>query len=688
MTQGLWSRDDDPVMGNHRRRPRATTVAVLIAAVCALGEVGVFVVGWVQHMRLGLLENGAIINVVAGPSFPLLGALLLRSAPEGAPRPARQARLAWLFVAFGALCAATQVVHVSVQLALDHGLPLAVAGAWVASWLWTGVPTGLLLLLLWFPTGEPPPGRWRWVSHAIGVAWAAIWLAIAFHPGRLTDFEGQHTNPLGWRAADPVLAVIGSVGFLTLAVSGILTLASVAWRYLRGDPQVRSQLRWLLAALCVIAVTIALPSPGWVAPVSVTINVMATVLLPVTLAVALTRRRGFGLPRILVYGLLSTLLLTAYLALVTLSDSVVGVRGDRLTAAAAAALVAFGGAPLRARLQRAVDRLIYGDRGDPYAALSALGQRLSDSPDDLLQEVVGTVADALRAPYVAVVLGDDGAPAASVGRSLGRDEVLPLSLRGESVGVLVVGRRTPTDEYGERDREVLDELARHIAVAAHAAALTRDLQRSRESLVLAREEERRRIRRDLHDGLGPALTGVAFGLDAVRNTVDRDPEAALAALTELRAEVQSSISDVRRLVYDLRPPVLDQLGLVSALEEYGSRLREGGGLDVTVTSSELPALPAAVEVAAYRIAAEALTNVARHSRARQCVVRLVVDDRGLLVEVVDDGVGLVARRAAEGGLGLAAMAERAAELGGSCSVSREAVGGTAVRAVIPLRAMA
>jgi signal transduction histidine kinase len=676
-------------MGEAGRRG-ATRVAVAISAACAVGEVIALLVGWARDMPVGLLENGAVINVVAGPTFPLLGALLLRppAQSEQTSRPARQDRLAWLFVAFGALCAATLVVHVVVQAGLDHGVPLADAGAWVASWLWTGVPTGLLLLLLWFPTGEPPSRRWRLVPPAILAAWTGMWLSIAFHPGRMTDFEGRHDNPLGWRAADPVLSVVGSLGFLTLAVAGVATLASVAWRYHHGDREVRAQLRWLLTACCVIAVTMLLDGRGWVAPISITLNVMATVLLPVTLAVALTRRSGFGLSRVLVYGLLSTILLAGYLALVALSDALFGGRADRLATVLAAAVTAVGAAPLRARLQLAVNRLVYGDRGDPYAALSALGQRIADSPDDLLKEVARTVADALRAPFVAVVLGDDAEPSVAVGRPQGNEHVLDLSLRGERVGSLLVARRAPGSEYGERDLRLLNDLARHIAVAAHAAALARDLQRSRESLVLAREEERRRIRRDLHDGLGPALTGVAFGLDAVRNTVARDPEAAAAALTELRAEVQSSIGDVRRLVYELRPPVLDQLGLVSALEEYGARLNEGGGLDVRVTSSELPPLPAAVEVAAYRIASEALTNVVRHARARRSVVSLDVVGGSLLVEVVDDGVGVPPQRRAHLGVGLAAMAERAAELGGSCSVDRRDTGGTSVRALIPLRAMA
>jgi signal transduction histidine kinase len=250
----------------------------------------------------------------------------------------------------------------------------------------------------------------------------------------------------------------------------------------------------------------------------------------------------------------------------------------------------------------------------------------------------------------------------------------------------VVAQPTPTERYGGKDLELLHDLARHIAVAAHAAALTRDLQRSRESLVLAREEERRRIRRDLHDGLGPALAGVAFGIDAARNTMDRAPAATAEALLQLKIEVQSSIADVRRLVYDLRPPTLDQLGLVPALEEYAARLSERGGITASVSAPPLPVMPAAVEVAAYRIATEALANAARHSGGRTANVVLSADDAGLRLDVIDDGVGLPAQAdVRHRGVGLSAMAERAAELGGRCEVMLGAGGGTAVRALLPMR---
>jgi signal transduction histidine kinase len=655
---------------------------VVVAILDGLGQAVALAVAAATDQHLGLTENGSWINVVAGPTFPLLAALVLRSRGRDPERPGKVDRLAWLLLGFGALCTSTVVAHVLAEDGLRREVPCALALAWVSTWLWTAVVPLLLLSLLWFPTGEPPGRRWRWLQAGLAVAYGGMLLSVAFDPGPMPDFPGHGDNPLGWRAGEGVLHVVSGIGFSCLAVCFFATLGSLIARFLRGSQAVRAQLRWLVAVLAVLAVTVAVPGDVFPA-VSVTVNVAATFLLPVTLAVALTRRDGYGLPRVLVYGFLSVLLMTAYLLMVVVVQALFGSEADRAASLGAAGVVAVLVAPLRTRLQRAAERLVYGDRGDPQVALADLGRRLAGSPDELLQEVVRTVAQALRAPYTAVVLAGEDVPAASHGTPVTERVVVPLRMGDGDVGELHVGQRSPVERYSPRDLSLLSELARPMAVAAHAAALTKDLQRSRESLVIAREEERRRIRRDLHDGLGPALAGVAFGLDAARNVLEHDPARADAALEELKHELQGSIADVRRLVYDLRPPALDQLGLVPALEEYAARLAERGALDVTIESEAIPALPAAVEVAAYRIATEALTNAARHARARRTGVSLTLDGSALRLEVVDDGLGIDGhpRR----GVGLAAMSERAAELGGTCAVSSGPSGGTAVVAVLPIR---
>jgi signal transduction histidine kinase len=221
-----------------------------------------------------------------------------------------------------------------------------------------------------------------------------------------------------------------------------------------------------------------------------------------------------------------------------------------------------------------------------------------------------------------------------------------------------------------------------------ALRLSADLQRSRERLVEAREEERRRLRRDLHDGLGPQLSSQALTIDAVRKLMRRDPDAAEELLLDLKADAQAAVTDIRRLVYGLRPPALDDLGFLGALRETAEELG-AKGLSVSVEAPEkLPPLSAAVEVAAYRIAQEALTNVVRHAAADACTVSLAIDEGSVLcLEVRDDGRGIPGLREnspARAGVGLTSMRERATELGGSLVVEPLPEGGTSVRARLPL----
>jgi signal transduction histidine kinase len=230
----------------------------------------------------------------------------------------------------------------------------------------------------------------------------------------------------------------------------------------------------------------------------------------------------------------------------------------------------------------------------------------------------------------------------------------------------------------------VNDLAAHAGVAAHAVRLARDLQRARERLVTAREEERRRLRRDLHDGLGPTLASQALTIDAARALMRSDPATADALLVELKEQSQGAIADVRRLVYALRPPALDDLGLVVALRQE-SAPHTRGGLQINVEAPDsLPHLSAAVEVAVYRITQEAITNVVRHAAARRCTIRLTVPEpaRSLCLEIEDDGRGLPTNHQA--GIGTTSMRERAEELGGSFAVEQLPGGGVRVSARLPL----
>ncbi|WP_420121888.1 sensor histidine kinase [Nakamurella sp.] len=248
-----------------------------------------------------------------------------------------------------------------------------------------------------------------------------------------------------------------------------------------------------------------------------------------------------------------------------------------------------------------------------------------------------------------------------------------------------------------RDQALLLDVVRQAAIAVRSATLARELQLARERLVLAREEDRRRIRRDLHDGLGPALGGVALRLDAAGNAIGTDPDRTRQLVRQSRQDVTDALADVRRLVHGLRPPALDDFGLVAALEHQveaasavldveldvglGAGRPAEGGPDASGAGA-LAALPAAVEVAAYRIVSEALTNVVRHAAATTCRVGLTVEAGALRIEIADDGRGIPADAVA--GVGLRSLRERAEELGGTCDVHCPPAGGTVVQAWIPI----
>jgi signal transduction histidine kinase len=315
------------------------------------------------------------------------------------------------------------------------------------------------------------------------------------------------------------------------------------------------------------------------------------------------------------------------------------------------------------------------------AGLAAAAQRPAD--------VLPALCHALRLPYAGLTTGD--LLIGEHGERPGRIELIPLQHGGEQVGELRIGVRSGQQRLDPADRAVLELMAVPIGVALRAGALSDEVQDSRRAIVTAREEERRQLRRELHDGLGPTLTGIAYQADAVVNLADHDPAQVRILGEDIRASVTAAIQDVRQLIYQLRPAALDELGLVEALRRHVQRLDgrpDAGELSITVTAPAcLPDLPAAVEVAAYRIATEALTNVARHSSAARAAVDVTVDEGATLrLTVQDDGSPAGGRgQGWKPGVGLHSMLERAVELGGTL-VARPTPAGGLVQAHIPLRA--
>lgn len=527
--------------------------------------------------------------------------------------------------------------------------------------------TSYLLFLFTFPDGRFIP---RW-SRLLGLAWIA-WLAIILFASGKSLAEGPGVSG--------TLMVISGFG------AGV---AAQIYRYLRvSTPVQRQQTKWVVfgtvaSVMGFLGVIIVLPQflslssqPALLYDMAAEAGaILSHLLVPVTISFAILRYRLWEIDliisRALVYGALTAGVVGTYILIVGGLGTLFQLRSNLFLSLIATGLIAVAFQPFRVKLQRSVSRFMYGERDDPYAVVSRLGQRLEGAvePFAVLPTVVGTVQEALKLPYVAITLRqeDERTIAASSGTPADESLHLPLNFQGQELGELIVAPRAKGEPLSATDRRLLNDLARQIGVAAHAARLTVDLQRSRERLVTAREEERRRLRRDLHDGLGPQLASQTLKLEVARDLLHSDPARSEKLLNDLIVQSQELIIDIRRLVYALRPPALDELGLLSALQEQLAQYGQTGLKFNFEAPSTLPPLPAAVEVAAYRIAQEAITNVIKHARAQNCYVRLEVKEESILrLEVLDNGCGLPAELRA--GVGLTSMRERAEELGGTCIV--------------------
>ena len=678
----------------------------------------------------------AVLTGVLSLVYPTIGALIVSRLPRNP--------VGWIFCGVGLLYQLHHFALAYSNYALAENLsgPWSEYAAWFSVWVgFAGLILASVFLILLFPDGHLLSRRWQVVTWAavLGATLAAF--ADGFYPGRLAT-HGYVENPLGVMGViGGGLTTYGSLGASKILASALLlvstlaALASPLVRLQRARGDERQQLKWFLYAAVPAAVSLS----AFLVEVMIsnytinsmlntmhTVNILpfddyavyyatsyvpafALLILAVFTCVAILRYRLYDIDllinRTLLYSALSAGIVLIYVLAVVGLGALFQARGNLDVSLVATALVAVLFQPLRSRLQRGVNRLMYGERDAPSAVTSRLGRRIEATlaPEAVLPTIAETIAQALKLPYAAILLkeGESFRSAASYGSPTAEPETLPLVYQREEIGRLLIAPRAPGEHFSTGDRRLLEDLARQTEVAVHAVRLTADLQRSRERLVTTREEERRRLRRDLHDGLGPTLASFALKLDAARKLVRRKPEDAEEMLSRLKDQTQDTVSDVRRLVYDLRPPALDDLGLVAAIRQQAEshafvadiysgdavkkKTAEDGLIGFTLDApGDLPSLPAAVEVASYRIVQEAITNVARHAHAKTCRIRLSVDrGAGMLeLEVRDDGLGMPKNRVA--GVGLSSMRERAEELGGTCDVEPDPGGGTRVLARLPL----
>ncbi|TLS49325.1 sensor histidine kinase [Paenibacillus antri] len=535
---------------------------------------------------------------------------------------------------------------------------------------------GLYLFFLFlYPDGHFAPG-WLRVPAYFGLVGT---IGQYFLQGTLID-------PNTWPA------VFRTSAFLTLHV---LIVYSQARRYRNATTvEQKRQIKWFVASLgsflIAVPVSLLLQSLDHGLAKMLTWFVFYTGLLFMPFSIGISifelrlRNMSILFNRTIIYVFMTVFVISTYVIVVGLFGAVLQSNGNVFVSLLATGMAAVLFQPIRSAVQRGVNRLVYGDREEPYTVLSRLTERveLTLTHSSLMQTVVEGLAQALRIPYASIEIEQDGRRIALASHGVAGETAseLPLQIQGEKVGVLRLGVRSWRETLPPAKYYLLDDLIRHAGIAVQAVRLQGELQRSRERLVTAREEERRRLRRDLHDGLGVELASIAHKIDGLLYKQQADDETA-GKLSDIQEHLRQTISSLRRLVYALRPPALDEFGFAFAVREIAYQFADHP-LRVTVeTMEELPALPAAVEVAGYRIIQEAVANAIRHSRGSKCEITVRADSH-LHIAIKDDGHGFPSNPKA--GVGQQSMRERAEEVGGRLSVTSVQGAGTTVAVTIPI----
>jgi signal transduction histidine kinase len=674
-------------------RRRSAWVAPLAAVAVVL-----FVAGAVIGLRVA--NRGAEPE---GQNWWLVSELVLALAylPAGVVLAAwpRRRRLGLLFAVVGA-CAllaawSTQYLGYATARGTPPGWPFFASAS---AWLWTfggAILAGPVLLALL-------PDVWRHdrrlrvasVVAAVGALLTILPDLTAPWPGALGD------NPIEVSPTSDLSRWIGTAGDVGRgAVDLVATLAVVllAWRWQQRRRASDDPLPgWILAGAVAVWLAVVPPSVAAIQSGLPAVDVVEPMLLlasvPLLVVGALIEVVRHASPdveqashRFLEWVLLAAGIVVIYTGLVAGLGRLVGGNGPTWLLVAATGGIALLAEPSRRRVRGLVDRLVYGSRDDPLALVRSVMDHVSTpgAGEELLPALAASLGREMRLDWVAIdVAGPAGwQRAATFGAAAPHTEQIPLHHRDEVVGRLVVGW-TDAPSLRPRDTAALDELAAPLALAVSWVRLAAELRRSSLAVVSAREEERRRLRRDLHDGLGPALTGISLGLRTAVGQLERqqgDGTEPLLLLRRLADEIDGTVVEVKRIVRDLRPSALDQLGLVGAITEFARTLDDAVQVHLDLPRQE-PALPAAVEVATYRIVTEALTNVVRHAAAASCWLRIETG-AAVDIDVVDDGVGVPP--GSPTGVGLAAMRERAEELGGTVTLAANPPHGTRVHVRLP-----
>ena len=700
MTEGMLTEPAERTSIEHgpksARWPRAVwgvTLALLISGLL------------LQTVRAERADPTEIaITLIAVMAYATVGALITSRQPGN--------RVGLLFSWVGAWAAIGLACASYATLALQRDLPFLSATAWIDRASTAVLFGSLAFLFLIFPTGEPPSRRWRWILRVMLVAYAVNIGSFALTPGPLNggsgDLNGAVQNPIGlplsWMGA--VEGITEIAGLVVLA-GGLLGIVSLTQRFRQASGVERQQIRWLLFLAASLGALLLIVIPLGIFGVipedenSFIGNAFFSVFffgvffgVPATSAIAILRYRLYDLDVVIkktvLYATVALLLVTVFLGVA------VGVGGVVIEASPAAigASLAMGLAfwPAVRFARRVADRVVYGRRATPYEVLADFSHRVGGSyaAEDVLSRMAQILATAvgaekatiwlrvggeLRPAGVAPVGGADPAPVRVISERLPElpsEAAVEVRDRGELLGALAVSMPANDSLDPSRQRLVAD-LASQAGLVLRNVRLIEELRASRQRLVAAQDEERRKIERNIHDGAQQQLVSLSVKLRLLGQLASRDPVSTAQMADQLQAEATEALEDLRDLARGIYPPLLADKGLGAALDAQARK----SAVPLSVETDGVGRYPQDVESALYFCCLEALQNVAKYANATHAEVRLSASGDELAFEVVDDGDGFDPGSTRRGS-GLQGMADRVDAIGGTLEVRSQPGRGTTV----------
>ena len=617
----------------------------------------------------------------------------------------------WVFLILGLLITVEGMSQILVFAATKAHADIPFVPVWAVAGEYAVFPVFVLpLLWLLFPDGRPPSSRWRWPIRiflgAVGVAFA-VYVITPGPMNNFVDFGVLYMNPLALPIPFPIAANITGTGGMVALALAIATIFGVRGRFKRASGEERQQLRWLVFVTSLAgAMFVAIFGTGVVldlvfhvggdSPVfNVLFALMAGIIVvgvPAAYLIAILRYHLWDLDIVIkkavVFALVAGSLTVLALGVLLVLPAVLVGAGSDLTAwerglFAVGVVVGTLFGPLRRLARRLADRIVYHTRATPYEVLTEFGGRIGETyaTDDVLPRMAQVLARGAGASSARVLLtvGSEHREAASFGEANGpADLVVPVVHQGQDLGALEV--TMPANDPLDPGREKLvHDLAAQAGPVLRNVRLIEDLRASRQRLVAAQDDERRKIERNLHDGAQQQLVALAVQLKLLEQTAGKDPARDQQLAAKLGSQANAALEDLRDLARGIYPPLLADQGLSAALQAQSRK----AAVPTEVAADGVDRYPREVESTIYFCVLEALNNVAKYAQATSARITVAHDDGHLTFEVRDDGVGFDVD-SARGGTGLQGMADRLDAVGGSLTVVSEPGDGAAIIGTVPL----